>query len=561
MRAPRSSPTRLLLAGIALHVCLIARLAHATSFTWDGGGADDRFDTPQNWSGDVAPSFGISTDLHFAGTVRLTPSNIFSAGSDLGSIIFDAGAGAFNVGGKAFTLYGRIENNSTTAQTLSVASLYLTSTSQLRLTNGDLTLGLTASGGNIFNAGNTVSVYGNNKLLTLAAGTVITGTGAFRMVEFNTVLFNSAQTYTGATYIDAGRLFTASTIGNNTGTIFIGNAQASYANLPANLFITSSGLDFANAITTNKADTGTAAVSGARLIDGTFTSGTSTLSGDITLNGGLSLSQSTGGTLNVTGVIQDGTDTGNTAHTVNINPTARKGVVVFSASNTFTGSVTVSAGTLEVNNNGSVIKGRIGGSALVTVARNSTLLLSGSSSVRDRINDTAKVALTAGTSPDVGGTLNTGGLSEGTAPTGPGGAGGAPGVGILTLRANSTIDFTSAAGGSELVCQSLDFISGTVVNIAHWTGNAGSDGADRLLFATYPSLTTNDLRFVQFTNDAGVSFATGGMLIDYNGYWELVPITAVPEPATWIASALALLALVFTRRHRTRRIRTSRAVR
>src|SRR5204862_5996443 len=129
---------------------------------------------------------------------------------------------AFNVSGNAFNLYGRIENNSITAQTLGVTSLSLTSTSELRVTNGDLTLGLTGSGANLFNNGNTVSVYGNNKLLTLAAGTVMTGTGGFRMVDFNTVSFNSAQTYTGATFIDAGRLFTNSTIGNNTGAIFIG---------------------------------------------------------------------------------------------------------------------------------------------------------------------------------------------------------------------------------------------------------------------------------------------------------------------------------------------------
>jgi fibronectin-binding autotransporter adhesin len=554
VRSPLPTPKRLLLAAVVTLFCLIGSFARATSFTWGGGGIDDRFDTAQNWSGGLAPSSGSTTDLHFAGTTRLTPSNTFSAGSDLGSIIFDAGAGAFNVSGNAFNLYGRIENASTTGQTLSVTSLSLTSTSELRLTNGDLTLGLTRSGANIFNNGNTLGVYGGNHLLTFSAGTVMTGTGGFRMVDFNTVSFESAQTYSGATYIDGGRLFTAGTIGNNTGAIFIGNAQAAYADLVANLFITSGGLDFANAIVVNKADNGTTKGLGARLIDGTFTSGTSTLSGDITLNGGLYIAQSTGGILKVSGVIHDGTDTGNTAHTVNVNATGRKGVVVFTANNTFTGSVTVSAGTLEVNNDGSLTSGRIGGSPTISVARNATLVLSGSSNVRDRINDAARIILTAGTSPDVGGVLNTGGLKEGTAPTGPSGAGGAPGIGILTLRANATIDFTSANGGSELVCQSLDFISGTVINITHWTGNAGTDGLDRLLFATNPNLTTNDLRFVQFTNDNGANFATGAMIIGYNGYYELV---AVPEPATWIGASLALLALLFARGHRTPRTKAA----
>lgn len=502
----------------------------------------------------MAPSSGSSTDLHFAGTARLTPSNTFSAGSDLGSIIFDAGAGAFNVGGNGFNLYGRIENNSTTAQTLSVTSLSLTSTSELRVTNGDLTLGLTGSGANIFNNGNTLNVYGNNKLLTFAAGTVMTGTGGFRMPEFNTVLFNSAQTYTGATLIDTGRLFTNSTIGNNTGAIFIGNATPAYADaVVANLFILGSGLDMANEITVNKADRGTAAGTTAHMIDGTFTTGTTILSGGIALNGNLTLSQSAGGTLRVTAPIRDGTDTGYTAHSMDVNGSGRKGLVVFAANNTYTGTTTLSAGTLELNNDGGTNTGRIGGSTIISIARNSYLVLSGSGSVRDRINDSATLILGAGTTPGTGANLNTGGLSEGTAPTGPAGAGGVVGIGALTLRANATIDFTSANGGSVLVFQTFNFISGTIANIAHWTGSAGGDGLDRLLFATNPNLTTNDLRFVQFTNDAGLNFATGGMIIGYNGYYELVPLTAVPEPATWIGGGLALLTLLVARGRRTHR--------
>src|SRR5256885_5221940 len=104
MRASPFSSRCLLLAALTTQFCLIGRLADATSFTWDGGGADDRFDTTQNWSADVAPVSGSSTDLHFAGTLRLTPSNTFGAGSDLGSIIFDAGAGASNVRGNAVNL-------------------------------------------------------------------------------------------------------------------------------------------------------------------------------------------------------------------------------------------------------------------------------------------------------------------------------------------------------------------------------------------------------------------------------------------------------------------------
>lgn len=551
MRRPFLSIKAMFAATLLISVSLNLPCARATVYTWTGAGNDDAFDTALNWNGGVVPTAGSSIDLHFAGTARLTPVNSFAASSDIGSIVFDAGAGAFNVSGNSVNLFGSIQNNSTTAQTISLTSLSLTSTSELRMTSGNLTIALTGAGENISTNGNTVHIYGANKLLTFAAGTVIGGSGDFQIHELNTVQFLSAQTYTGATRIDEGRLFVAGTIGNNTGAIFLGNSTPAYANTTvANLFITSSGLNMANEITVNKADTGTAQGSAGHLIDGTFTAGTTILSGGIVLNSDLGISQSAGGTLRITGVIRDGTDTGFTSHAVNINSTGRKGTVVFTANNTYTGNTTTgNGGTLELNNDGVTTNGRIGGSSLISIGRDTTLLLSGSTSVRDRLNNSGTLLLGAGTTVNAGGMLNTGGLSEGTAPTGPGGAGGVVGIGALSLRSKATIDFTSANGGSELVFQSLSFVSGTVANILHWTGTAGADGSDRLLFATNPNLTTNDLRFVQFTNDAGANFTTGGMIIDYNGYYELVP---VPEPSTWAAAATAFITMLLGQRRRLR---------
>jgi autotransporter-associated beta strand protein len=558
MFRPFSSIKVVLAATVLFHMSLRVSSLWANVFTWSGGGNDDAFDTALNWSGGIAPTPGTSTDLHFAGSVRLTPLNTFAASSDIGSIVFDSGAGAFNVGGNSVNLFGSIQNESTTAQTISLTSLSLTSTSAFRVNNGNLTISLTGSGENILSNGNTLNVYGsNNKTLTFAPGTVIGGSGDFELHEFNTVQFLSAQTYTGATRIDDGWLQVWGTIGNNTGAIFLGNSSPAYANTAAaDLFIINSGLDMANEITVNKADTGTALGFAGHLIDGMFASGTSTLSGGIVLNGDLHISQTVGGTLKVTGVIRDGTDTGFTSHAVDIGASARKGVVVFTANNTYTGNTTVTAGTLELNNDGATNNGRIGGSSLINVARNTTLLFSGSGSVRDRVNNSGTLILSQGTTPNTGGYLNTGGLSEGIAPAGPGGVGAVVGMGALTLRANATIDFTSANGGSELVFQSFDFISGTVANIIHWTGTAGGDGSDRLLFATNPNLTTTDLQSVQFTNDAGANFATGGMIIDYNGYYELVPV-AVPEPATWAAAVMTLLAVAVSQRRRLTLLRGS----
>ena len=71
--------------------------ATALTFTWDGGGADNSFSTFLNWAGNLAPASNLtSTDLIFAGTVRLLPAATgpsFSAHS----VTFNNTAGAFTI--------------------------------------------------------------------------------------------------------------------------------------------------------------------------------------------------------------------------------------------------------------------------------------------------------------------------------------------------------------------------------------------------------------------------------------------------------------------------------
>ena len=182
---------------------------------------------------------------------------------------------------------------------------------------------------------------------------------------------------------------------------------------------------------------------------------------------------------------------------------------------------------------------------------NATLLFAGSG---DRVNNSGTLILSAGNTAGPEGYLNTGGLSDGTVRPGPGGLGAVVGMGALTLRANATIDLTGADGRSESVFQTSNFISGTVANIIQWTGTAGADGSDRLLFATNPSLTTKDRPPVQFANYADTNFAIGEMMTDDSGYYELAQ---APEPATWAAAAMTLLAVAVTQRRRLAVLRRS----
>jgi hypothetical protein len=126
-------------------------------------------------------------------------------------------------------------------------------------------------------------------------------------------------------------------------------------------------------------------------------------------------------------------------------------------------------------------------------------------------------------------------------------------TGALTLQSNATIDFKSADGGSESVFQPFNVISGTVADIVQWTATVEADGSDRLL-ATNPNLTSHDLQPVQFANYADTNFAIGEMSTADNGYYELAQ---APEPTTWAAAGMTLLAVAVSQRRRLTRLRGS----
>ena len=90
------------LAGLALPLGTQS-LVHAATVTWNGGGTDDNWSTGANWGG-LPPVADDS--LVFAGITRLTPVNDFSAGSNFSGITFNAGAGAFTLGGNPINLGG-----------------------------------------------------------------------------------------------------------------------------------------------------------------------------------------------------------------------------------------------------------------------------------------------------------------------------------------------------------------------------------------------------------------------------------------------------------------------
>jgi hypothetical protein len=93
--------------------------------TWTGGGANDDWGTSGNWAFGTTPSGGGDDIINFAGTTRLTPNNNYGAFTQFQSIFFNSGAGSFTLNGNAIKLYGKIENDSSSTQTINFGAALL----------------------------------------------------------------------------------------------------------------------------------------------------------------------------------------------------------------------------------------------------------------------------------------------------------------------------------------------------------------------------------------------------------------------------------------------------
>ena len=162
---------------IILALILSAGLAQAANI-WDGGGADDNWNTAANWDDNAVPTFPVG--LNFGGTTRLAPNNDLSS-LTVNGLTFDSGAGAFVLGGNAITLGGDVVNNSATAETIDI-DMAMDATRTVNTAAGNVTLNgtLSGTGGLTMTGAKTLSIYGNNTFsgpVTLSSGTVKTYSG------------------------------------------------------------------------------------------------------------------------------------------------------------------------------------------------------------------------------------------------------------------------------------------------------------------------------------------------------------------------------------------------
>jgi autotransporter-associated beta strand protein len=273
---PRILNFRLVAAIVAANV---TPLVHAGTL-WDGGGSDDLFGSGDNWDPNSAPSPGSTVDLTFDGTTRLTPDNNYAAFDDFRNFDFAAGAGSFVITGSAINLFGRVENQSTNLQTVSLAlaiNAGQPKTGEFNPVNGDLLI----NGSDLFTNGNTVQVWGDNGK-TVTFNTVISQAGGITVNQNSNVVLLGANTYGGATAINAGTL----SVGNGGTAGQLGTGAVSIAAGSSLTFNRSDAISVTNAIS----GAGSVAVTGGGTVtfsnQKTYSGGTTIGTGILDLTGG-----------------------------------------------------------------------------------------------------------------------------------------------------------------------------------------------------------------------------------------------------------------------------------
>lgn len=165
------------------------------------------------------------------------------------------------------------------------------------------------------------------------------------------LVLGSGSTFIGDLIMEGGTTRINSVAALGSGAVILGDPTID--NQPATLVLGTSGLDVTPVITTRRDQAGN---SNYRSIYSDV-AGANTVSGNIIVNGGISLGAAAGGTLTVSGVIQNGTDTGDSLkYDVRVNGT---GHVILTNMHTTTGDTFVDSGTLILNSGASLAGGSL----------------------------------------------------------------------------------------------------------------------------------------------------------------------------------------------------------
>jgi len=369
---------------------------------WTGGGGDNNWSTANNWNNNIVAANPSLAVLNFAGGVRLT--NTVNANWTVAGINFTNTAGAFNIGssgGSTLTINGSgIVNADNSLQTLSSAialgthqTWSTTSTGNLAVSGAINTAGFTLSTSPTVDVARTITLSG-----------AVSGTGALTVGGVGTTILSgaTANTYSGVTTINSGGLRLQKTAGVNAiaGNITIGDGTGTDTlTLAANNQIADT-----SAVTLNAAGTPVFNLAGFTERVGSIAS--SNTGASITLGNNGNLTAGDAANTTYAGAI---TGTGTASFTKQ-----GSGTTVLTGANSYAGTTTISAGTLQVGNAGTsgtlgtgavsnnaalsfnrtdsqTVANAISGTGALTQAGSGTTTLSGTNSF------TGGAAVTAGT--------------------------------------------------------------------------------------------------------------------------------------------------------------------
>jgi autotransporter-associated beta strand protein len=506
----------------------------------------------QSWDVQSTGNLSLSSAVSLGSNLLTLTGSSSGAGSISGII---SGTGGLTKSGTGiWTLSGT--NNFTGTTNISAGALTITNSSALGSTANGTSL---ASGAVLRIDGTSGNLSIGAETLTLnGVGLIASPAGALRNIAGNNS-WAGAITLGSASSIqsDAGTLTLTGGI-NNAGFLATfqgaGNTTVSTTKITRSGGLTKNGGGTLTLSAANDYSGGTTLSAGTLTLSGSGQLGSTT--GALTVNGGtLNLGgtsqtvgalSGSGGTINTstgssTLTVGNGGGSGsysgtiaNGSGTVSLTKTGG-GTETLSGANTYTGPTTVSAGTLLVNGNQSSATGAV-------AVNNSGTVLGGAGTIGGAVT----VASGATIAPGATGNGSTAILKTGAL--------------TLSSSSNFSLDLNGTVAGTSYDQLS---VTGTV-----------SIGGSNLLINSISGLSVNDKLFI-LANDStdaisgtfaglaqGGTISSGGytLTIDYMANFMSgsandisLTVTAVPEPGSWLAGALALLAVGYTQRRRFQR--------